>query len=175
MHNEVAVHNEVAAVEARPKEAEVEELAAAGSSAVAVREVGGADSVADSHPGRRRGTYNAAMPARRRLVAVPAGLALGLVPGREAQDEQVLALVAQVGQVLGRAVWDDQKSVQMAQEDRVQVLLVQDGQVSEPESQVNRALARAAQRDRVSVPESQVGQVLARAVWDDQKSVQKAQ
>jgi hypothetical protein len=34
--NKVAAHNEVAAVEAMPREAEVEELAAAGSSAVAV-------------------------------------------------------------------------------------------------------------------------------------------
>ena len=107
-------------------------------------------------------------------MVVPADLALGRVPGREAQDEQVSALVAQVSQVLERAVWDDQKSVQMAQEDRVQVLQVQDGQVSELVAQVNRALAQVAQDDRVSVPESQVGQVLARAVWDDQKSVQKA-
>ena len=94
--NKVAVPNEVAAVEARPKEVEVEELAAAGNSAVAVREVVGADSVADSHPGRRPGTYNATMPARRRLAGVPADFALGRVPGREAQDEQVAALVAQV-------------------------------------------------------------------------------
>ena len=94
--NKVAVHNEGAAVEAKPKEVEVEELAAAGSSAVAVREMVGADSVADSHPGRRPGTYNATMPARRRSVVVSADLALGRVPGREAQDEQVAALVAQV-------------------------------------------------------------------------------
>ena len=49
---EVAALNEVAEVEAMPNE--VEELAAAGSSAVVVREVVGADSVADSHLGSRQ-------------------------------------------------------------------------------------------------------------------------
>ena len=128
---EVAALNEVAEVEAMPNEVEVEELAAAGSSAVAVREVVGADSVADSHLGSRQGTRNAAMPARRRSVVVPADLALGRVPGREAQDDQVSALVAQVSQVLERAARDAQESVRVAQEDRVQALEVQDGQVSE--------------------------------------------
>ena len=81
VHNEVAAHNEMAVH----------------------NEVVGADSVADSHLGRRQGTCNAAMPARRRSVVVPADSALGRVPGREAQDEQVSALVAQVSQVLERA------------------------------------------------------------------------
>ena len=117
---EVAALNEVAEVEAMPNEVEVEELAAAGSSAVAVREVVGADSVADSHLGSRQAARNAAMPARRHSVVVPADLVLGRVPGREAQDEQVSALVAQVSQVLERAARDAQESVRVALENRVQ-------------------------------------------------------
>ena len=100
---EVAALNVVAEVEAMPNE--VEELAAAGSSAVVVREVG-ADSVADSHLGSRQEARNAAMPARRVSVVVPADLAPGRVPGREARVGQVSELVAQVGQVLERAARD---------------------------------------------------------------------
>ena len=69
---EVAALNVVAEVEAMPNDVEAEELAAAGSSAVVVQEVVGADSVADSHLGSRRGTRNAARPARIHSVVVPA-------------------------------------------------------------------------------------------------------
>ena len=64
--------------------------------AVAVREVVAADSVADSHLGSRRETRNAAMPTWGRSVAALADVALGRVPGPEAQDEQVAALAVQV-------------------------------------------------------------------------------
>ena len=98
----VAVRNEVAEVEAMLKEVEVGEPAVAGSSVVAVREVA-ADSVAGSHLGSRQAARNVAPPARLHWVVVLAGLVLGRVPGREAQDEQVSAPVAQVSRVLERA------------------------------------------------------------------------
>ena len=141
---EVAALNEVAEVEAMPNEVEVEELAAAGSSAVVVREVVGADSVADSHLGSRQAARNAAMPARRHSVVVPADLVLGRVPGREAQDEQVAALVAQVSQVLERAARDAQETVRVELENRVQPPEVQVGQF-ESVAQVSQVLARVAQ------------------------------
>ena len=119
---EVAALNEVAEVEAMPNEVGSWRWRAA---AVAVREVVGADSVADSHLGSRRGTRNAAMPTRSRSVVVPADLALGRVPGPESQDERVAALAAQVGQVLERAARDAKMSALVAQEDRVQSPVVQ--------------------------------------------------
>ena len=117
---EVAALNEVAEVEAMPNEVEVEELAAAGSSAVVIREVVGADSVADSRLGSRQAARNAAMPARRLSVVVPADLAPGRVPGREAQVGQVSELVAQVSQVLERAARDAQETAPVELENRVQ-------------------------------------------------------
>ena len=84
----------------------MEELAAAGSSAVAVREVVGRIRWRTLiwEVGRRLATQQ----CRRGdvSVVVPADLALGRVPGREAQDGQVSALVAQVSQVLERAARD---------------------------------------------------------------------
>ena len=94
-------------------------------SAVAVREVVGADSVADSHLESRRGTRNAAMPTWGRSVAALAEVALGRVQAPEARDERVAALAAQVGQVLERAARDAKQSELVMQEDRVQSPVVQ--------------------------------------------------
>jgi hypothetical protein len=112
---EVAVPNEVAQVEAMPKE-----VVAVAGSAVAVREVVAADSVADSHLESRRGTRNAAMPMWGRSVAALAEVALGRVPVPESQDERVAALAAQVGQVLEPGARDVKMSARVAQEERVQ-------------------------------------------------------
>ena len=120
---EVAARNEVAEVEAMLKEVEVEEPAVAGSSVAAVREVV-ADSVAGSHLGSRQAARNVAPPARIHSVVARADLVLGRVPGREAQDEQVSALVAQVSRVLERAARDAQELARVELEDRVQAQLV---------------------------------------------------
>jgi hypothetical protein len=140
----VAARNEVAEVEEMLKEVEVEEPAAAGSSVGAVREVVVADSVAVSHLGSRQAARNVAPPARIQSVAALADLVLGRVPAREAQDEQVSALVAQVSRVLERAARDAPEPVRLALENRAQALRVQVGRVLELVAQVSQVLERAA-------------------------------
>jgi hypothetical protein len=107
-------------VEAMPKEVVEAMPKEVAGSAAAVREVVGADSVADSHLESRRGARNAAMPTWGRSVAALAEVALGRVQAPEARDERAAALAAQVGQVLERAARDAKQPELVMQEDRVQ-------------------------------------------------------